>query len=71
MEKEDITLDDVILFSDFQKERPDILGPNPKGSYHLINRRKENGLEQAGALIKRRGHWYVVKPRFQEWFLKG
>ena len=71
MTHENPSLDDVMLFSDFQKKRPDLVGPDPKGSYHLIQRREKNGLEEAGALIKRRGHWFVHVPRFTQWFLAG
>lgn len=55
MKQDDVSLNDIQLFEDFQKDRPDLVGPNPKGAYHLIQRRKENGLEQSGALIKGRG----------------
>jgi hypothetical protein len=36
-----------------------------------IFKRRENGLERAGAIVKRGGRWYVVVPRYIQFILKG
>jgi hypothetical protein len=34
-----------------------------------IYKRKENGIDRSGAIVKRGGRWYVVVPRYLQFLL--
>ena len=64
---DDIGLEDIKSLDSFIEKHPDIA--NEARLRWLIFNRKSNGLEAAGAIIKRAGRWYVVVPRLKSWLL--
>ena len=64
---DDIDLDDIKTLEAFVDKHPDIA--NESRFRWWIFHRKSNGLESAGAVIKRAGRWYVVVPRLKAWLL--
>ena len=66
---DDIHLDDIQDIKQFTKRFPDIA--DEQRIRWWIFRRKENGLEASGAIVKRDGRWYVVVPRMKTWILQA
>ncbi len=63
-------LDQIHLAEDFQRKYPNIV-PNLNSLRWMIRHRNQNGLSQAGAIMKRQGRWYVHTGKFSEWMLNG
>jgi hypothetical protein len=66
---DDIRLDDFVELSRFLERFPDI-ADEPRMRWWIYNRRA-NGIEEAGAVVKRTGRWYVVVPRLRDWMLRS
>ena len=64
----DVDLKDITLLETFAEQYPHIA--NESRLRWLIYRRKSNGIEASGALLKRGGRWYVVTPRLRDWLLQ-
>ncbi len=56
------------LLSDFQKAHPNIVR-NIHSLRWIVRHRDQNGLSEAGAVVKRQGRWYVHASKFSEWML--
>ncbi len=65
----EISLDDITSLEAFVEKNPDLA--NEARLRWWIFHRKANGLAAAGAVIKRSGRWFVVRPRLKAWLLQG
>ena len=63
-------LTEFSLLSDFQKAHPNIVR-NIHSLRWIVRHRDQNGLADAGAVVKRQGRWYVHASKFAEWMLSG
>lgn len=66
---DDIRLDDIPTLEAFCNRFGDIA--TESRMRWLIFNRKNNGIERAGAIVKRAGRWHVVLPRMKDWLLRG
>ena len=64
------SFDDVVLASDFVTKHPNIF-PSMDSFRWQYNQRHKNGLAEAGAVVKRNGRLYIIKPRLMAWFLES
>ncbi len=63
-------LNQISLAEEFQREYPNIV-PSLNAIRWMIRQRHQNGLSDAGAVVKRAGRWYVHSGKFAEWMLDG
>ncbi len=58
------------LLSDFQEAHPNIVR-NIHSLRWIVRHRDQNGLADAGAVVKRQGRWYIHASRFADWMMSG
>ena len=66
---DDVRLDDVAELPKFVERYPDLV--NESRLRWWIYTREENGIERAGAALKRGGRWFIVVPKLRDWLLRG
>jgi hypothetical protein len=66
---DDLRLDDIVELPKYVERYPD--QTNEARLRWFIFNRERNGIEKAGAVVKRLGRWYVVVPRMRDWLLRG
>jgi hypothetical protein len=59
---------DIQLASDFCKENPHLFPSGESSLKSQTRNRRYNGLTEAGAVVKRMGHLFIVKPNYLAWF---
>jgi hypothetical protein len=63
-----ILADDIQLASDFCKDNPHMFPAGPSSLRSQIRNRKYNGMVKSGAVVKRMGRMFIVKPAYLNWF---
>ena len=63
-----ILADDIVLASKFCEETPHLFPSGHSSLKSQMRNRKYNGLIEAGAVVKRMGHLFIVKPNYLTWF---
>jgi hypothetical protein len=64
------TLNEILRFKDFCRLYPSLIVSEAAGRA-LIFHSATNGLDEAGAILRKGRAIYVVLPRFKEWLLLG
>jgi hypothetical protein len=64
------TLNEILRFKDFCRLYPSLIVSEAAGRA-LIFHSATNGLDEAGAILRKGRAIYVVLPRFKEWLLSG
>jgi hypothetical protein len=54
------------LFEDFLEENPQFTENQLR---YLVRTRDDNGMAEAGAIVRIGSRWYVVASRFKQWLL--
>ncbi len=59
---------DILLAVEFANENPHLFPAGHSSLKSQMRNRKYNGLTSSGAVVKRMGHLFIVKPNYLDWF---